>query len=488
MNGLSKTRILNHRQCPKRLWLEANRPELAEVDASMQARFDTGNQVGELARALYPDGVLIDEPNLTKALAQTASVLASAKHPIFEATFQFEGVLIRADLLIPDEGGYRMVEVKSSTEVKPYHLDDATIQTWVARQAGIRIARTEVACIDKTFVYPGDGNYNGLLKHVDVTDATRRALRHIPFWVQAAKFTLKGGEPTIAAGEQCRVPYACPFLGSCSPLPRDALDHYPVDILPRAKKLVGELRLEGHQDIRDIPLGRLQNATHERIRRVCISGHAELSPQARAELLPLGYPHYFMDFETIGLAVPIWRDTRPYQAVPFQWSCHLETQSGAIEHREFLASGLDDPQRAFAESLIAALGERGPIFVYNAGTERSHMQHLALRFPDLAPALNAAIDRIVDLLPIARAHYYHPAMRGSWSIKEVLPTIAPELAYDGLEVGNGTQAQQVFAQLLNPVLSPARRASLRAALLGYCARDTLAMVKLVHFFKKGNAV
>jgi len=218
---------------------------------------------------------------------------------------------------------------------------------------------------------------------------------------------------------------------------------------------------------------------------VCATGRHELGQGAQAQLRQLGYPRYYLDFETLNPAIPLWPSTRPYQAIPFQWSCHVETRPGEIGHHEFLATGTGDPRRAFAESLVAALGQTGPIFVYDASTERGHMQHLALRYADLAPALKAAIARIVDLLPIAREHYYHPDMMGKWSIKNVLPTIARELAYDGLEVGDGTQAMLVFSELLDPTLAPERRAKLRQDLLRYCERDSMAMVKLAHFFGTG---
>lgn len=487
MIGLSKSRLQYHRQCPRRLWLHANRPELAEVDAGMQARSDVGNQVGELARTFYPDGVLIDAPSGAQQLAETARVLSGPPRPVFEATFEADGVMVRADLLLPYAGGYCLVEVKSSTEVKPYHLDDASIQAWVARQAGVPVVRVEVACIDKSFTYKGDGNYEGLLKHVDVTTTTRSFEQHIPEWVATARQTLAHGEPPVDAGDQCLAPYACPFLHACSPKSAPSSEpYYPVEILPWSDKLAVDLLVDGYDDVREIPAGRLKSLLHERIRRVCISGRAELSPGVLAELRHLGYPRYYLDFGTAHLAVPIWANARPYQPVPFQWSCHVEKKRGAIDHQEFLASGIDDPRRAFAESLVAVLGQTGPIFVYNAGTERSHMQHLALRYPDLAPALKAAIGRIVDLLTITREHYYHPDMMGSFSIKDVLPTIAPELAYGDLKVGDGTQAMQVFTELLNPALSLEQRDSLRGALLSYCERDTLAMVELVHFFGKGD--
>lgn len=486
MTILSKSKILNHRQCPKRLWLEINQPKLAVTDTNMQARFDVGNQVGALARAFYPDGVMIDAPSRAQQLADTARALAGAPRPVFEATFLANDVVVRADLLLPDADGYRMVEVKSSTTVKPYHLDDTAIQYWVARQSGVPITSIEVACIDTTFVYQGDCDYTGLLKQVDVSVTACERESMVPAWIGAARQTLDGDKPTIEAGKQCHSPYGCPFINACSAESARPKTLYPVEMLPYVGKLANVLRSEGIEDVRDIPPGRLDH-THERIRRVSISGQAELDPEATESIRRLGYPRHFIDFETLNPAVPIWNGARPYQAVPFQWSCHTEEKDGSITHHAFLASGTEDPSRAFAESLAAALSRPGPVFVYNAGTERTHMQNMAARFCDLAPVLNKAIEWIVDLLPMTRQCYYHPDMMGSYSIKNVLPTIAPELAYDNLEVGGGTQAMQVYAQLMDPDLLDARRTSLRESLLSYCERDTLAMVKLTHFFRKGDA-
>lgn len=153
-----------------------------------------------------------------------------------------------------------------------------------------------------------------------------------------------------------------------------------------------------------------------------------------------------------------------------------------MTHCAFLADGQSDPRRPLAESLINAVGTSGPIFVYSS-FERSRMQELAEYFPDLAPALHAAIGRIVDLYPIAREHYCHPDMRGRWSIKSVLPTIAPDLDYGNLEVANGGMAQEAFSEIMQPETSPERREQLHNALLLYCERDTLAMVRIAHYFE-----
>jgi len=138
--------------------------------------------------------------------------------------------------------------------------------------------------------------------------------------------------------------------------------------------------------------------------------------------------------------------------------------------------------RPLAEKLLATLGTEGPIFAYS-GFEKRVISDLAEIFPDLDGPLMQLTQRIVDLLPIARAHYYHPAMKGSWSIKAVLPTIAPELAYENLgEVQEGGGAQAAFLEAVDVSTSAERRRELSEALHQYCNRDTLAMVQLVHHF------
>ena len=443
MAGLSKSRIIAHRQCPKRLWLQTYRPELAEVDSGTETRMLAGTQAGEVARQLYPSGILIGPNDLRQALADTARVLKESPHqPVFEATFQHAGVLVRADIMLPTSTGYRLVEVKSSTSVKPYHAEDAAIQAWVAEKAGALIERIEIAHIDKSFIYPGGGDYRGLFAYADITAEATALANEVPLWVEFARATLAGAEPDITPGMQCLTPFACPFSTYCSP-PQEEVGFAP-EILPWGSKLAARLREEGYVDLREVPESRLKNRVHQRVRRVCATGQFEVDPEAGTSLAVLPYPRYYLDFESVNFAVPIWPGTRPYgEPVTFQWSCHVEHEHGEIEHLSFLAADDGDPRRHFTETLLDALGDDGPVFVYSASFERSRMNELAALFADLAEDIALVVDRIVDLLPITRAHYCHADMHGSWSIKSVLPTIAPELAYDNLAVAGGDMAQVV---------------------------------------------
>ncbi|RJQ69359.1 MAG: DUF2779 domain-containing protein [Desulfobacteraceae bacterium] len=483
MAGLSKSRIIQHLQCPKRLWFAVNRPELAKEVASVHTRLQVSTEVGEVARSLFPDGILIDTQDSSQALADTRQALAGKRRPLFEAAFAAESILIRVDLLFPSRAGYRLVEVKSSTSVKEHQLADAAIQSWVAKMAGLTLKRIEIAHIDNSFIYPGNGNYKGLFALKDVTREAGRLEREVPHWVKMAQRTLAGLEPNIATGDQCSNPFPCPFEAHCTPYPGD--DVFLPEILPykNGKALAAELRAAGFNDIRNIPADRFVAARHQRIWEVTRSGEPILDPAAGKELQALPFPRYYLDFETIQFAVPIWAGTRPYQQLPFQWSCHIESKNGTIQHKDFLAEDSSDPRQAFVESLIETLGTRGPVFAYNASFEAGRLREAAQYFPALSQALGAICDRLIDLLPLARNHYYHRDMRGSWSLKAVLPTIAPELAYNDLEVGDGGMAQEAFGEILHPETRPARVQELRKALRAYCERDTRALVAIAHFFQ-----
>lgn len=479
---LSKSRLVAFKQCPKRLWLQVYRPDLAQQNEAAQNRIAQGNLVGAAARAQYPGGRLIGHTgDLASALRETEVALATPGDlTLFEPALRCADILVRADIPERRANVYRMIEVKSSTRVKDYQVADAGIQTWVARGAGLEVASTELAYINNRFVYPGDGDYDGLFAYADISAAILPLQEQIPAWIVAAQRALAGAMPDIAVGPQCTDPFVCEFTVFCAP---EAAE-YPIAVLPYGGKLARRLVDEGYADLRDVPLERLTKDIHVRIWRATTDGRAELLPGAVEKLAALPWPRFFLDFETVGPAVPLWAGTRPYQKIPMQWSCHRLDAGGTLTQLPpFLETRGDDPRRGFAVALIAAVGDIGAILVYNATFERGVILELAETFPDLAPALRAMAERLFDLLPVAREHYYHPAMMGSWSLKRVLPTIAPDLDYANLDdVQSGDMVEPVYFEMIAPATSPARRALLEAALLTYCERDTLAMVRLAAYF------
>lgn len=477
--GLSKSKITAFEQCPKRLWLSVHRHDLAERDEGADARFSTGHEVGAIACTLLPDGVMVEaEPDLAAALAATRTLLDNCHdRPIFEATLQHDGVLVRIDVLEPDGAdGWHMAEVKSSTKAKDYHVGDLATQLWVARNAGVTISSAAIRHIDSSFVLERDSDFDGLFADTHLMVVAAPVIAGRDEIVAAARATLSGPEPDTAPGAHCDAPFPCEFAGYCHAAVPSGPE-WPVTVLPQrgGKRWVEQ----GIVDLLAVDPAALTNAIHARVHRATVSGEAYHDVEgARAAMAGWAFPRTWLDFETIGFAVPRWIGTRPYQQVPFQFSAHVETADGAIAHREFLSLDGTDPRRSCAEALVAMVPATGAVIGYNASFEKARILELAAAFPDLADALTLMAARVVDLLPVTRANWYHRDQRGSWSIKAVLPTIAAEMDYAPLEVKDGGSAQEAYAEAIAAGCTAERRLALDAALRAYCGRDTEAMIVL----------
>lgn len=489
--SFSKSKLMSCLQCQKRLWLELYRPELAEDSAATKAIFAMGHAVGDVARSIYDPkstGTTIDLTTLgvTKAIARTVELVKERK-PIFEAGFSANGAMAFADVLLPvrrkEKPVWRMVEVKGSTSVKDYQRNDVAVQGYVARKSGLPLAELAIAHIDSTWTYPGDGDYRGLLTEVDLTEEAFGRSKEVESWIaEAQRVAAKRKEPALQVGDHCHDPFDCSFISYCTSL--SPQPDYPADWLPRKTAALKKLIYEnGLADMREVPDEAL-NGPQLRIKTHTLSNTTYFNASGAAtDLKPHGFPAYFLDFETISFAVPIWKCTRPYQQIPFQFSLHRLNKASRLEDQSFLDISGNDPSQKLAEALVKACEESGPVYVYNAGFESRIIKNLAERFPKLKAPLMKVVDRLVDLLPLAQRHYYHPDMQGSWSIKSVLPTIAPDLAYDNLEgVQDGGMAQAAFVEAIQPSTSPSRREQIKAELLDYCGLDTYAMVRIWQHF------
>ena len=142
---LTKSKYLSGLQCAKRLWIEEYAPELLGVASSTQSqRFVQGSEVGRLARSCFPQGKLIRAAGYA-AVAATQAAIARGEQCLFEAAFVHKDLFVRCDVLWrrPD-GTWALVEVKSSTKVKAYHLHDLAVQQWVLARAGIQVGRVQM--------------------------------------------------------------------------------------------------------------------------------------------------------------------------------------------------------------------------------------------------------------------------------------------------------------------------------------------------------
>jgi hypothetical protein len=487
MRNLSKSKLIAYRQCPKRLWLELHKPEQRTVSPEAEARFAIGDEVGRVARRIYdPEGagasIEVATEGYARALERSTALLYS-DGPIFEAGFSAEGAIAFADVMLPvgarRGAAWRMVEVKSAASVKDYHRDDAAIQAFVARAAGVPLEGIAVAHIDSGWSYPGGGDYRGLLVEQDLTEEAFARGEEVSAWIRGAQAAAGSpAEPERRTGQHCKAPFECGFLAYCQA--REPSPEHAVAWLPRRSQAVKDfIETKAISDLADIP-DELLSERQRRVKSHTLSGETYFDRQgAAAALAGHELPALFLDFETVSFAVPIWEGTRPYQQIPFQFSVHRLARDGRLQHAMFLDLSGADPSEACADALVSACDQPGPIFVYFAGFERSCIEGLAARFPRHAHTLEAIKDRLVDLLPVAREHFYHPSQRGSWSIKAVLPAMVPGLGYDKLDgIKHGGAAQIAYLEAIRPGADPERREEIGRQLAHYCQLDTYAMVRL----------
>lgn len=482
--NLSKSRIMAGLQCPKRLYFQVYDPGLAsELDDKSRAVIEQGEEVGRLARTMFPGGILIetgDELDLAKAMELTAAAVPNHKIPaLFEGTFQHDGVLVRTDILERlSRAKWRLIEVKSSTQVKEHNIYDVAIQHFVLEACGIK-AKPTLMHLNRDYVY--DGKLYELEKLFQIEDLTREVAalpKSVPDLVrELRKMLAKPEPPGIEAGRQCTDPVICEFYEVCNkPLPDGHITHLPN---LSAQKLE-QLNAKGVELIADIPDG---FSLSERQKQVCEcvkTGRPWFAKGLKQRLAELQYPIHFMDFETLMLALPRFAGMRPYDQLPFQWSLHIHRRPGAdLEHCEFLAENEGDPRPLFAKSLLKAVRTKGSIVVYNKTFESGRLTELARWLPKHAGAIAGIQSRLWDLLAVVRANAYHPAFAGSYSLKSVLPALVPNLSYDGMAVSEGGEAGLAWERMIRGNIDAIERSSLRAALLAYCKLDTLAMVRLL---------
>ena len=463
-----------------KLWYESHARDLATPpDPITEAIFRSGHEVGRLARSRYPGGHCVewDHRHGVEAVSETAGRMADVGVPaVYEAAIEYGGVLIRADVLQREDDGWALIEVKSSTRCKDIHLPDVAVQLWVLRGAGVMVKRAGVLTLNRNYVYDGEAlDVEQLFVFHDLTEAAGAMLDDIGDGVERFQGMLAGDAPLISPGAHCFDPYDCPFYAHCT---RNAIfPQHPLSELPKLYvRKRQELEAAGVTDVRDVPEDFGLSPLQAVVRQCVISGDERVHGDLSAALSRVVFPVYHLDFETLSAAIPRFAGTRPYDSVPFQFSVHVEQADGTVSHTEYLHGDSSDPREPLALALLDALGETGSICVYT-GFEARVIRDLAAALPELAPRLEALPERIWDLHPVIRNNYYHPGFRGSFSIKQVLPALIPQMSYDKLEIGDGALASISYEQALKSE-DAAEEQRIFRALREYCEQDTLALVRL----------
>lgn len=397
-------------------------------------------------------------------------------------------MLIRADIMKRSDsapGAWGLIEVKSASNGKSglkakikKHVSDMAVQLYVLEGAGIVVGSASLAWVNSEYERMGELDWNQLVVFEDHTEAVRARAAEVSN--ELDNFLGMIGSSNLPAATFGKTKCGeCEFTKVCwGDEPDDSIIH-----LPRiSEKKLNELGAMGVARIPEIPAD--YPLTNTQLPMVEALDHPNGFVANRDQLMQwiedLEYPLYYFDFEAWNPCIPPFNRTRPYMQIPFQYSVHIQMEPGAEPtHREFLADPDGDPRPELIEHMIEDLGSSGSIVVHHAGFETDRIRELAAFSPARKGVLLGMLSRIVDTeIPFMENWYLHPSLMGRSSIKVVLPTLVPELSYDGMAISDGLAAASSFGDMYDGRVVGSAAEIVRGDLRDYCRLDTLAMLKI----------
>jgi len=477
---LSKSNYLIGLECPSYLWLKFNAPEkIPKPNNQILHIFEVGKYVGELAKKVFPKGINIPDEDFEENIKKTSELLKERK-PLFEAAILIDNLYSRADILVPvNEDEWDIVEVKSAARIKDINIKDVSFQKYVYEKAGLKIRKCFLMHVNKQYIKKGAIEPKELFVQTEITENVENYIEGIEERIdEMFKVISLKKQPEITCEDIMNVVYGNHLIDEFyESLPEESV----FELYRIQKKVAVSLYQEGIKCIKDIPEG-TKLTEKQKIQQVCSIEQKKHADREKLQkfLDSLEYPLYFLDFETMNLAVPKFDGTRPFEQTPFQYSLHIIKKEGAEpEHISFLADGIDDPRPKFMQSLKDNLGISGSIIVYSQSFEKGRLKECALAFPEFEDFVENTNKRIVDLLiPFREFHYYDPKQKGSASIKKVLPVMS-DLSYKDLEIDNGMDASIEYEKATFGDIDPSEKKKIRDALEKYCELDTLAEVLIL---------
>lgn len=480
---ITKSDFVRYLECPLYAWLWKNRPELREGHQNSRIA-DQGYEVEQIAYGLFEAGQEV-QGNHEEADRHTKELMGAGVNILYQTTALTGHYLARADILKRDnEGKWHLYEVKSSTKKKPEHVADLCFQLHAFTRAGLELASINLVLVNNEYVYQANKGIvtKEFLKIEDLTGEIReKVIEFEPQIEEAYKLLTSESEPTVKALKKS-FKYELPL--KFKEYYWKGIPEYSIyDISGIRKGNLEKLSDMEAKLIADIPDDFFPSDTQNlQVQLTKQKTEYKDVPAIKAELEQLEYPLYFLDYETINPAIPLFDQTKPYQQIPFQYSLHVIDKVGAKpRHMDFLHTEKTTPIPHLLEALKGHVGDHGTVLVWNETFEKGCNTSMAESCPEYAGFMEDVNGRVYDLMKIFKDKYQDYRFKGSASIKNVLPILAPELSYKELEIQHGGMAMDGIIDLIEDKAE--NREKIIEDLKIYCGQDTFAMVRIYQILR-----
>ena len=460
---LTKSDFLSYLEAPLHLWVSRHNLIKKSPSAFEIHIMNQGYEVEKLARE-YLDSFIINHSN--------------DETLFWQESFSHKNYISRADALVykPHTDSYDLYEIKSGTGVKRENYYDVAYQYFIISKEH-KIDNLFILHLNKEYVRKNQLDVARLFFAEDITQKVFEIINGVEAVLPMAWDTAQSA--SLEGIPHCYKPDKCPCPSLCHPnLPDYSI--YDIPYIRENKKI--QLLDLGIYDIKDVPADFPLNDKQRLIIEVAQINKEHIDRKAiKGEFQRFVFPLYFLDYETCIIAIPRFNGYHPQQQVVFQYSLHkIESLEEDIIHTEHLGFTKDDPSISLIQQLSEDVGSTGTIFTWNKSFEMTRHKELAIIHPGYAEFLNNLNERIYDLADFVKnGMYLHPDFKGSWSIKNVLTVMIPELSYEDLKIGAGDQAMIAWWEMVTGNMPTVEIEKTKGDLLKYCELDTFAMVKIL---------
>lgn len=483
---LTKSKYLSGLKCTNLLLYSGNQEIIRnKPETEWEGNFLQVEQIRNLARTLFPDGLQLRYSQNREALTNETSQFLKKRKPLFNAAFSSGLFYTNTDILSPSafDDGWDIHLVKSSPSIKKYHTSDIAFQKMVATLSGTKINDCFIIYVNQDYSYQESFDPQLFFSRQNVTDKVNAILKQTEK-TATQYLALMNGEPFSGETNKCKSPSECQMIQVCW----NDLEGGDIFSLREGNNIPAQLLRAGVRNLKEIPSGT------ELSFRQSIQVNSEKTREAyiqpekiKSFLEKIKYPLFFLDFETINPALPLYRNSRPYQHIPFQYSLHIQkSELSDPEYYGYLESGSVDPRLEILATLRDLISTEGSIVVYDDFFEKRCLREAVALYPEYTEWLSMIMNNFADISePFKSFSYYHPDQKGSASLKAVLPVLTG-LSYKDLSIKSGGSANTEFLKWkLNPEnFSDNEKQQVMVALTEYSRLDTFALYAIVRELKK----